>query len=146
MDPLALGYKCFFENFKINFPAALHTTGFVTKVSKLYNALIEDLLFRMRRECLQVVVTSENNYIYSLFKIINSIVAGAKPNELGVVDENQVTLISNACEMIFIYAMVWSVGGNVDSEGRVNYDKLLKETMVDANAKHGFNVPIPSDS
>jgi hypothetical protein len=42
--------------------------------------------------------------------------------------------------------MVWSVGGNVDSEGRVNYDKLLKETMVDANAKHGFNVPIPSDS
>jgi len=102
MDPLALGYKCFFENFKIQFPDSLKDSGFVKKIGEFYNSLIEELLFRMRRECIQIVLTSENNYIYSLFKLINALVAGAKPNELGVVDEVMVASLTKACEMIFI--------------------------------------------
>jgi len=146
MDPLALGYKCFFENFKIQFPESLEASGFVKKIGELYNSMIEELLFRMRRECIQIVATSENNYIYSLFKLINSLVVGAKPNELGVTDEAAVANLTKACEMIFIYALTWSVGGNVDTEGRVNFDKLLKETIADVNTKNGFKVPIPSES
>jgi len=63
MDPTALGKLCFIENFKEHFPAALHRTGFVDKISKLYMATIDEILFRMRRECVQVVLTSESNYI-----------------------------------------------------------------------------------
>lgn len=62
MDPKALGTSCFFYNFKHNFSAKLQTT-FVEKLLKLYEATIEQVLFRMRRECSQIVLTSENNYI-----------------------------------------------------------------------------------
>jgi len=61
MDPKALGYECFFENFKSNFPETLNKTKFVDKLKKLYISFISDLLFRMRRECKQIVITSENN-------------------------------------------------------------------------------------
>jgi hypothetical protein len=61
MDPTALGKICFIENFKDNFPESLHKTGFVDKISQLYMATIEEILFRMRRECIQIVVTSESN-------------------------------------------------------------------------------------
>lgn len=146
MDPLALGYKPFFENFKIQFPDSLKDSGFVKKIGEFYNSLIEEVLFRMRRECIQIVITSENNYIYSLFKLINALVAGAKPNELNVVDEAMVASLTKACEMIFIYSLTWTIGGNVDTEGRVNFDKLLKEIILDINTKNGFKIPIPSES
>jgi len=44
----------------------------------------------MRRECTQTVLTSENNYIYSLFKLINSIVDKANPDEYGDVKKDLV--------------------------------------------------------
>jgi hypothetical protein len=61
MDPKALGYLCFFKNYKKKFPEALQNTKFVKRLEELYTATIEELLFRMRRECTQIVVTSENN-------------------------------------------------------------------------------------
>jgi hypothetical protein len=61
MDPKALGYSCFFKNFKPKFPEALQKTSFLPRLEELYEATIEELLFRMRRECTQIVVTSENN-------------------------------------------------------------------------------------
>lgn len=34
----------------------------------------------------------------------------------------------------------------MDTEGRVNFDKLLKEIIMDINTKNGFKIPIPSES
>lgn len=48
--------------------------------------------------------------------------------------------------MIYVYALLWSCGGNVDSAGRIGYDKLLKETIEDVNSKNGFSIPIPEES
>jgi len=61
MDPKALGYSCFFKNYKMKFPESLQATKFITRLDELYEATIEELLFRMRRECHQIVLTSENN-------------------------------------------------------------------------------------
>lgn len=73
-------------------------------------------------------------------------VTAAKPNDLGIEDENQIKFITNSCEMIYVYALLWSCGGNVDSTGRIGYDKLLKETIEDVNSKNGFSIPIPEES
>jgi len=72
MDPDNNGYKCFFDNFKHNFHPALFKTKFVSTLETLFVNSIHELLFRLRRETLTIVLTSENNYIYSLFKLINA--------------------------------------------------------------------------
>jgi len=60
MDPKALGTTCFFYNFKPHLPLKLQTT-FADRLLQLYELTIGDILFRMRRACLQIVQTSENN-------------------------------------------------------------------------------------
>jgi len=92
MDPLALGYTCFFKNYKSNFPESLQKTTFVKRFEDLYEATIAELLFRMRRECNQVVKTSENNYCFSLFRLMNSLVVKANPDDYGEVKKEFIEL------------------------------------------------------
>lgn len=84
LDPKALGYECYLVNYIKKFPDSLQnkeSNNFIERISFIYNETISDLLFNMRRKCKQIVLTSECNYIYSLFNLINSICVKAKPND-----------------------------------------------------------------
>jgi len=61
MDSSSLGYACFFDNYYPNFPDVLKECDFMDRIRNLYNLSIKDLLFKLRKETVQIVETSENN-------------------------------------------------------------------------------------
>lgn len=56
----------------------------------------------MRRECTQIVVTSENNYVFSLFRLINSLVSKANPDDYGDVKKEFVDMYTACVDMLFV--------------------------------------------
>jgi hypothetical protein len=45
--------------------------------------------------------------------------------------------------MLFVYAATWSIGGNLDSEGRLQFSTILKETIGKINTDKGWAIPVP---
>jgi len=65
MDNSALEYKSFFKNYMNKFPEVLSKTdskfNFIPTIYTLYNTFLADVLVKMKKECEQLVVTSDNN-------------------------------------------------------------------------------------
>jgi hypothetical protein len=61
MDPKALNSQFFFYNYKSKLPVSLLEDKFLNRFQYIYENVVDQALFRMRRECRQFVSTSENN-------------------------------------------------------------------------------------
>jgi hypothetical protein len=46
-------------------------------------------------------------------------------------------------DIIFVYALTWSLGGNLDADSRNTFSTILKETITKLNTEKGWKVPIP---
>jgi len=51
----------------------------------------------------------------------------AKPNEYGELNMGEVERIINCTELLFTYALIWSIGGNMDEESRSIFNKIIHE-------------------
>lgn len=78
-----------------------------------------------------------------MFKLINSLVSKANPDDYGDVKKEFVDMFTTCVDMIFVYAVTWSIGGNLDSEGRTQFSLILKETINKINTDKGWTVPVP---
>lgn len=52
-------------------------------------------------------------------------------------------MLTACVDILFVYAVTWSIGGNLDSDGRLQFSTILKETVEKVNTDKGWKVPIP---
>jgi len=85
------------------FPQAIKGDKDITsRLKDLFDEFFSECLYIIRRECKQMVLTSENNYIISFLNIINAMFSKAKPNEFGEVNTLEVDKIGNCLELIVV--------------------------------------------
>ena len=102
------------------------------RVETLFDWLVPPCLRVVRTECVQYVQSSESAMVKNLMDIFDSMLddtfADAKKvEEMGLV--RAVTLV----ESFFLFALIWSIGASVDTEGRKKFDKFLREVCKEVN-------------
>jgi len=74
-----------------------------------------------------------------LFSLVRKVI----PNEFGEVDKHEIKRIIECTELIFIFTIVWSFGGNLDEEGRKTFNLDLVKIVKEVNEKNQDGKELP---
>jgi len=104
------------------------------RLENLFDWLVPPCLRVVRNNCHSYVPSSDSALVHNLMSIFDSLLNGMdsfddskKVEELGVV--KVVALI----EGLFLFSLVWSIGGCVDTDGRKQFDRFLREVCREVN-------------
>nr|DBA34563.1 TPA: hypothetical protein GDO54_002113 [Pyxicephalus adspersus] len=124
MEPTMLGWRPLMVSWINLLPAGL---------SKMHKTFIEGLFDRMVPPCLQMIrkcakelsSTSDTNLVRSLMNLMDCMLDEfADPSAVHSMNERD---ICSWLEGIFLFSMVWSIGGTCTENDRLKFDKLLRE-------------------
>lgn len=94
----------------------------VDQLRKLFDKYIDRTLTFRRRECTELVVTTDINGVRSLCRLFDALASpdnGLSPAEDGY---------PNGIHTTFVFCLIWSMGATVTEESRKKFDMMLRET------------------
>jgi dynein heavy chain len=141
MEPESLGLDPLIRSWLQTLPELVDESCKAT-LWRLFDTFMRPTLQVMRRFCKELVPSVDSNLCQSCCRIINTfftplkVCDGEEPPSPAVIDA-----MRNGLESIFLFALVWSVGGTVNEVGRLKIDTFLRSEMECA----GIAKPIPAD-
>ncbi|XP_077070519.1 dynein axonemal heavy chain 12 [Siphateles boraxobius] len=134
MEPSQLGWSPLVLSWMRNLPEPLQAQDNFTLLQQLFEWLLPPALVLLRKQCREVIPTSNSNTVVSLTRLFEMLLTGPLNEDPG--NKNIRTWIKAA----FAFALVWSVGGCCDTDSRSRFDQFLRE-IVSGNAE---DHPIPA--
>eukprot|EP01017_Pseudomicrothorax_dubius_P015450 TRINITY_DN17806_c0_g1_i1.p1 TRINITY_DN17806_c0_g1~~TRINITY_DN17806_c0_g1_i1.p1 ORF type:complete len:339 (-),score=77.25 TRINITY_DN17806_c0_g1_i1:34-993(-) len=126
MEPGALGLEPLIDSWLETLPEKFRQKKtFVPNLQKLFNGYLEPSLEFMRRNCKETVTTANNNLTQSLMRLISCFFIEYYDTEVKRVTPEEIDVLESMLEPIFLFALTWSVGCTVDSEGRKKFNHFL---------------------
>ncbi|XP_064598423.1 dynein axonemal heavy chain 7-like [Liolophura sinensis] len=127
MEPSSLGWRPLMKSW-------LHQMS--TNVSDMHKSVITDMFERFIDPCLSLLrkggvkelsPTSDSNVVKSCMNLMDCLMDEFNDEaKIAQMDERE---IISWLESIFFFALTWSVGGTSSIEGRIKFDKLIRELM-----------------
>ncbi|XP_016404673.1 dynein heavy chain 12, axonemal [Sinocyclocheilus rhinocerous] len=134
MEPCQLGWTPLVLSWMRTLPDPLQSQDNSTLLQQLFEWLIPPALVLLRKQCREVIPTSNSNTVVSLTRLFEMLLTGPLDEDPG--NKNIRTWIMAA----FAFALVWSVGGCCDTDSRSRFDQFLRE-IISGKAE---NYPIPA--
>ncbi|XP_067686354.1 dynein axonemal heavy chain 7-like [Haliotis asinina] len=127
MEPLSLGWRPLVKSWMNVMPST---------VTETLKSIINDLFERFVDTCLQLVrkggvkelsPTNDSNLVKSLMNLMDCMMDEFQDEaKISQMEEREIV---TWLESIFFFAITWSVGASTDDNGRVKFDKLLRELI-----------------
>uniref|UniRef100_W5L7L2 Dynein axonemal heavy chain 12 n=1 Tax=Astyanax mexicanus TaxID=7994 RepID=W5L7L2_ASTMX len=134
MEPSQLGWLPLVTSWLNTLPQPLQTQENSTLLLELFNWLIPPALRMLRKNCREVVSTTNSNTVVSLTRLFEMLLTEPVTEEPG--NKNIRTWIMAA----FAFSLVWSIGGSCDRDSRERFDQFLREILSGKLEEH----PIPA--
>ncbi|XP_076022383.1 dynein axonemal heavy chain 12 [Genypterus blacodes] len=134
MEPFQLGWEPLVISWMNTLPEPLQSSDHCSLLLELFHWLIPPAHRVLRKQCREVVSTSNSNTVMSLCRLFEMLLTEPVKAESG--NRNLRTWIMAA----FAFALVWSVGGSCDSASRERFNEFLRLTLSGKDEKH----PIPA--
>ncbi|XP_073448349.1 dynein axonemal heavy chain 12 [Aquarana catesbeiana] len=134
LEPLQLGWEPLVKSWLNTLPEALKTKEHLALLEDLFQWLIRPALRFLRKQCKELVATSNSNVVISLTRLFEMLIFDAVKEEP---TNKSIRIWIMAC---FAFSMVWSVGGCCDADSRSKFDAFLKEITAGKNMQD----PVPS--
>ncbi|XP_028848515.1 dynein heavy chain 12, axonemal isoform X2 [Denticeps clupeoides] len=134
MEPAQLGWKPIVLSWLNTLPEPLQNNLNSTLLMELFNWLVPPSLRFLRRHCREVVPTSDSNTVVSLTRLFKILLTEPLDEDPG--NKNIQAWIMAA----FAFSLIWSVGGSCDTDGRLQFDGFIRETLSGKSESH----PIPA--
>ena len=88
----------------------------------LYDQTVEKSIKFVRRNCKELIPTMDNNLVFSCCRLFQSLFVESKGAKLDAAD------ILQTMTKIFMFSLIWSVGGNVDGvDGKEKFSEFVRE-------------------
>ncbi|KAM4651998.1 dynein axonemal heavy chain 12 [Discoglossus pictus] len=130
LEPVQLGWMPLVKSWLNTLPEALKAKEHLALLEELFNWLIKPSLRFIRKQCKELVSTSDSNVVISLTRLFEMLL-------FGVVEEDpankNIRIWIMAC---FGFSIVWSIGGCCDTDSRIKFDAFLKEIIAGKNEDH----------
>ncbi|XP_075690041.1 dynein axonemal heavy chain 12 [Rhinoderma darwinii] len=134
LEPQQLGWAPLVKSWLNTLPDALKTKEHLTLLEELFKWLIQPSLRFLRKQCKELVTTSNGNVVISLTRLLEILI-------FNVVREDptnkSIRIWIMAC---FAFSLVWSIGGCCDTDSRVKFDAFFKEILAGKNDQN----PVPA--
>ena len=92
----------------------------------------------MRKNLPEPVKTVDNNVAQSIFRIIDCYLSPYNETEIKKVTKEELNNLEAMINQLFFFGLVWAVGVTTTLDGRIKFDKWVRENVLD---KLGFEFP-----
>lgn len=112
------------------------------KLTSLFKAYIEDLIYFVRKKVKEICPTVDNNLACSVMRIIDTFFDKFRTQEAQFKNmDDDVKKIEAVLEGIFYFACIWSLGVTTNEEGRVKFNEYFKEQLSTKIMDKRFALP-----
>lgn len=144
VEPTTMGFTPLLDSWIQSLPDFAAGKGDTLK--DIFLNVIPDLIYMIRKQLKETVVTTDNNLVSSIFRVMSSMLKPfiRKEGEDPLTEE----MLSQIEEMIvpyFLFSIVWSVGASCDVKGRAAFDKYFRDAMLKQNALVSTSAMMPTD-
>ncbi|XP_026532204.1 dynein heavy chain 12, axonemal [Notechis scutatus] len=134
LEPSQLGWKPLVTSWLMTLPEPLNEKEFQDLFEDLFDWLVPPALRVRRKQCKELVPTSDSNNVVSLARLLEMLLCHkAKKDPSNKNIHKWVT----GC---FAFAMIWSIGATCDSDGRIIFDNFMRDIVIGKLDEH----PIPA--
>jgi dynein heavy chain len=142
MEPNGLGWRPIMISWLATLPVSISAEA-RQLISDLFDWIVPPSLDFIRRECRELVATSEINMAVALMNLmscqLDEFGEDVKPG-----DEVPNNVIPVWLQCIFLFSAVWSLGGTIDGDSRKKFDGFFRK-LVEDNSSGSVRIdkPIP---
>ncbi|KAM9752840.1 dynein axonemal heavy chain 12 [Menidia menidia] len=133
MEPSQLGWQPLVISWINTLPDPLQSSDNQPLLLELFHWLLPPAFRTVRKDCREVVPTSNSNTVVSLCRLFEMLLT--EPMKSGPVDKSIRTWIMAA----FAFSLVWSVGGSCDADSREKFSEFVRVTVSGQSKEY----PIP---
>ena len=119
-------------------PRIRETKSIIDKLQNLFSKYLDDTMYYMRKYLFEPVKTVDNNVCQSIFRIIDCYFSTYVENEIKKISKEELNNLESMINQLFFFALVWSIGVTTTLEGRIKFDKWIRENVI---AKMGLDFP-----
>lgn len=119
-------------------PRIRETKSIIDKLQNLFSKYLDDTMYYMRKYLFEPVKTVDNNVCQSIFRIIDCYFSSYMENEIKKISKEELNNLESMVNQLFFFALVWSIGVTTTLEGRIKFDKWIRENVI---AKIGLEFP-----
>ncbi|XP_055788183.1 dynein axonemal heavy chain 12 isoform X2 [Salvelinus fontinalis] len=134
MEPSQLGWEPLVTSWINTLPEPLQAPDNTGLLMELFHWLLPPSLRMLRKQCREVVTTSNSNTVVSLTRLFEMLLTQPLKEDTG--NKNIRTWVMAA----FAFSLVWSVGGSCDTDSRKRFDEYLRDIILGKADNH----PIPA--
>uniref|UniRef100_A0A8C7T912 Dynein axonemal heavy chain 12 n=1 Tax=Oncorhynchus mykiss TaxID=8022 RepID=A0A8C7T912_ONCMY len=132
MEPSQLGWEPLVTSWINTLPEPLQAPDNTGLLMELFHWLLPPSLRMLRKQCREVVPTSNSNTVVSLTRLFEMLLTQPLKEDTG--NKNIRTWAA------FAFSLVWSVGGSCDTDSRKRFDEYLRDIILGKADNH----PIPA--
>ncbi|ELU17469.1 hypothetical protein CAPTEDRAFT_228350 [Capitella teleta] len=126
MEPESLGWRPLLISWMNKLPPTF-TDVLKKSLSDMFERFVDPCLALLRKRLKELSPTGNANVVNSLMNLIDCMIDEFHDEaKIAQLDEREVT---SWIECIFVFALTWSVGGSCDQNGRLRFDKLVRELL-----------------
>jgi dynein heavy chain, axonemal len=130
MEPEGIGIKPLYMSWMKSCPPSFNfrkTT--LPMLESLYDKYVEVLVYFVRFDVKEPVITVDNNLVASMCRILDTFFNAYRDTETTVVTADQIEELEEFMESIYLYAITWSIGITGNAPGRKLFDVKFRELM-----------------
>ncbi|KAH8941010.1 hypothetical protein BDL97_14G015200 [Sphagnum fallax] len=141
MEPHARGLEPLLNSYIMKLTPVLKAAG-ERIIQDLFQMVAEPAVRMVKRALKQMVSTTEDNMVLSIFNVMDALLAPYFRVE-GATDlsDEEKLRVPQVIEPLFIFSIVWSVGASCDNDGRLKFDTWMKDVLAGVPLKS----PPPAD-
>jgi dynein heavy chain len=120
-------------------PRIRETHSIVTKLQVLFDKFLEDGCYFLRKFLSEPVKTVDNNISQSIMRIINCYFKPYNETEIKKITKEELSNLDMMINELFFFAFVWAVGVTTNLDGRMKFDKWVRDNVL---SKLGIDFPV----
>uniref|UniRef100_A0A674AXZ6 Dynein axonemal heavy chain 12 n=1 Tax=Salmo trutta TaxID=8032 RepID=A0A674AXZ6_SALTR len=129
MEPSQLGWEPLVTSWINTLPEPLQAPENTGLLMELFHWLLPPSLRMLRKQCREVVPTSNSNTVVSLIRLFEMLLTQPlkEDTEINILSSTPSLFLWQAA---FAFSLVWSVGGSCDTDSRKRFDEYLRDIIL----------------
>ena len=130
MEPESLGLTPFVTSWMNVLPEKVKANQFIVNtLQKLFDDMLDDGAYFVRKNCPEIVKTVSNNIAMSCMRLLDCYMADYIETETKKVMPEHIDGLASQIKQLFVFCFTWSLGATTTQTGRERFNKWMRDQM-----------------